>query len=118
MDTPFMKKVSQQQKQEFRKRSWESVNSPREFLGSTPWEFPGTALSPLASLETVTGVADAGPVLMSASKSRPGQDKGGTGRRGKEQTSQEMACFRDREWTQIGGHVSFVVRLFGGRVES
>ena len=65
-------------------------------------------------------MADAGCVLMPAPPYGPGQDQGRTAGRGKDQTSQQMAYLRNREWTQISGHdrILWVGRLFGGRIAS
>jgi hypothetical protein len=89
-------------------------------LGISQGVLPETVRSPSASFETVAAVADAGHLLVPAPPDRPSQDQEGTARRRKEQTSQQMACFWDREWTQVGGYdsICFVVRLFGRRVDS
>src|SRR5712691_7539124 len=78
-DGPSVKQATQPEKQEVPGLSWESLGSPREFPGSTPWECFRTPGSLLASLEAVAGLEEAGQVLMPAPPRRPGQNQAKTG---------------------------------------
>src|SRR5229473_766304 len=104
MDAPFMRKSKETRETGLPGISWECARTPKEFPGSDPREFFESPRSSLASLEAAAGMEEAGPALMPAPPCRPGENQGDAGGRGKEQASQQAACFRDREGAQIGGH--------------
>src|SRR6266487_5689649 len=128
MRSPFEKKqrkaegiISQGSPRDFLKNPRElpqtsSLGLPRETF--CPFKkLPGKAGNVLASLHPAAGMEEAGRALMPAPPRRPGKNQGDAGRRGKQEASQQMACFVDREWAQIGGH-DRLGRVMLGRQQS